>query len=283
MEEEFALDAYQRIAHQSAGKHHIDLFALGLTGESGSVASALKRLARDHASADIIKSEVAEELGDTLWYLAEIASHLQLSLSDIARQNLAKTDDLFGDDEHDFEADYPDEERFPRHIAFKMDDNSGVARLFHNGLQLGDALDDNSRSGDGYRFHDVFHLAYMVHLQWSPVVRSFLKLKRRSNEVTDRVEDGARARFLEEGIAALVFGSCPSDGTVSLFAERENIPLRLIGYIKRMVLPFEVRHRNAVSWSHAISDGFKVFDDLTKHGGGVITCDLDNKTITVSR
>jgi NTP pyrophosphatase (non-canonical NTP hydrolase) len=283
MAEDFTLDDYQRIAHRTAGKHDIDLFALGLTGESGSVASALKKLARDHAGFELVKSEVAEELGDTLWYLAEIASHLDLSLSEIAKQNLEKATDLFGDDGTDFEEGYPEGERFPRQIAFKIDDSSGVARIFHNDRPFGDPLDDNAWIEDGYRFHDVFHLSYMVHLQWSPVVRRNLKLKRRSNAETDRVEDGARARFLEEGIAALVFGSCPNDGSVSLFSDRQYVPLRLIGYIKKMVQPFEVRHRNAISWSHAICDGFRIFDDLCRNGGGVITCDLDQKMITVSR
>jgi hypothetical protein len=31
-----------------------------------------------------------------------------------------------------------------------------------NGVNIGDPITDNRQDGDGYRFHDVFHLAYIV-------------------------------------------------------------------------------------------------------------------------
>jgi hypothetical protein len=52
-----------------------------------------------------------------------------------------------------------------------------VQRLY--GLNVGDPLTDNSHRPDGYRFHDVFHMSYAVHLGWSPVLRALLKLKRK--------------------------------------------------------------------------------------------------------
>ena len=61
--------------------------ALGLTGESGEFADIVKKhaygkkLDREHA---------AEELGDVLWYLAEAATSLGLSLQEIAENNIAK-------------------------------------------------------------------------------------------------------------------------------------------------------------------------------------------------
>jgi hypothetical protein len=70
---------------------------------------------------------------------------------------------------------------------------------------MGQELDDNVHEADGYRFHDVFHLACAAVLGWSPVTRRNLKRKRRSVDAMDRNEDGGRATVVEEGISALVF------------------------------------------------------------------------------
>lgn len=65
---------------------------LGLVGESGEVAEKFKKIIRDKqgniSKAD--KQEIAKELGDVLWYLAVIAKYMDLSLNDIADQNLEK-------------------------------------------------------------------------------------------------------------------------------------------------------------------------------------------------
>jgi len=37
-----------------------------------------------------IKEEIAKELGDVLWYLAQMASELGASLEDVARGNIEK-------------------------------------------------------------------------------------------------------------------------------------------------------------------------------------------------
>ena len=59
---------------------------LGLCGESGEVAEKVKKHLRDGASLD----ELKKELGDVLWYLASIASDLNISLNDIALTNVEK-------------------------------------------------------------------------------------------------------------------------------------------------------------------------------------------------
>ncbi len=66
-------------------------------------------------------------------------------------------------------------------------------------------MDDNAHEADGYRFHDVFHLAFMATFGWSPVIRALLKRKRKSNPAIDNVEDGARAIIIEEAISAMVY------------------------------------------------------------------------------
>ena len=48
----------------------------------------------------------------------------------------------------------------------------------------------------------VAHDAAGTVLGWSPIIRSGLKRKRKSNHKTDEVEDGGRARAIEEGVSA---------------------------------------------------------------------------------
>lgn len=74
-----------------------------------------------------------------------------------------------------------------------------------SGKGIGSLLGDNSYDPDGYRFHDVFHLAYAAILGWSSNLRTFLKRKRKSRPLLDEVEDGGRARIIEEGVSALAF------------------------------------------------------------------------------
>ncbi|MDP3764744.1 MAG: nucleoside triphosphate pyrophosphohydrolase family protein [bacterium] len=65
---------------------------LGLVGEAGEVAEKVKKVLRDDNG--IItkekKEELKKELGDVLWYIAQIATDLKLSLEDIASDNLTK-------------------------------------------------------------------------------------------------------------------------------------------------------------------------------------------------
>jgi len=64
--------------------------ALGLAGEAGEVANKVKKLIRDGA---LDKDAVAQEMGDVLWYLAELATDLGLDLDRIAEDNLARLAD----------------------------------------------------------------------------------------------------------------------------------------------------------------------------------------------
>ena len=66
--------------------------ALGLAGEAGEVCEKVKKIYRDeggHISFEK-QAELSKELGDVLWYIANLAVELRLGLSDIAKQNLEK-------------------------------------------------------------------------------------------------------------------------------------------------------------------------------------------------
>jgi len=65
--------------------------ALGLTGESGEVAEKVKKMVRDGSELNIVKKgEIALELGDVLWYVANIAYEIGVSLETIAKTNIIK-------------------------------------------------------------------------------------------------------------------------------------------------------------------------------------------------
>ena len=65
---------------------------LGLIGESGEVAEKVKKLIRDKEGKvdEEFKQLIKKELGDVLWYLAQICTELGLSLEDVAKSNLEK-------------------------------------------------------------------------------------------------------------------------------------------------------------------------------------------------
>jgi NTP pyrophosphatase (non-canonical NTP hydrolase) len=272
------LDEYQREAHATAKSRDIEVFTLGLFGEAGSVASAIKKLKRDNDAEEVVRAEIATELGDVLWYLAEIATSYGLSLSEVASANLEKTKYLFSGDDLTFETGAPPEERFPREAPFEFIDQGEKVLIRWEGREFGDPLDDNAHHPDGYKFHDVFHLAYMTRLGWSPVTRALLGLKRRYDKDIDRVEDGARAVFLEEGLSVFVFNQNRTtvEG-ISSFADRRNIPFTILSAIKTITQGLEVSRRDVTAWRDAIAMGFQMFDKLVGHDGGTVTCNLDTK------
>jgi NTP pyrophosphatase (non-canonical NTP hydrolase) len=66
--------------------------ALGLAGEAGEVAEHAKKAIRDDGGevTDERRAAMAKELGDVLWYVAQLATELGLDLDDIAQSNLDK-------------------------------------------------------------------------------------------------------------------------------------------------------------------------------------------------
>ena len=89
------LSDYQRLSRRTAEyprEAWLSYPALGLAGEAGEVAEHAKKAIRDDGGE--VTSErreaMAKELGDVLWYVAQIASELELELDDIAQANLDK-------------------------------------------------------------------------------------------------------------------------------------------------------------------------------------------------
>lgn len=61
---------------------------MGLCGESGEVIDIVKKhLAQGH---ELDKEKIVKELGDVAWYMAEIATVLDVELEDVLVQNIEK-------------------------------------------------------------------------------------------------------------------------------------------------------------------------------------------------
>ncbi len=92
-EQGMTFNRYQRLAHVTKSrvldfKTSIAVDALGLIGEAAEVSEHIKKILGHGHEAD--KNLIAKELGDVLWYVAEMASNFELSLDDIAEANIAK-------------------------------------------------------------------------------------------------------------------------------------------------------------------------------------------------
>ncbi len=65
---------------------------LGLANEVGEVAGKIKKIFRDRGGeiTDADRRALMLELGDVLWYLAELCTRLGIALDDVAAANLEK-------------------------------------------------------------------------------------------------------------------------------------------------------------------------------------------------
>ena len=87
---------YQRQSRQTArypqaGSNPI-YPTLGLCGEAGEVADKVKKVIRDRNGVfdQAVRDDLKLELGDVLWYVAQLCTELDLDLAEVASANLAK-------------------------------------------------------------------------------------------------------------------------------------------------------------------------------------------------
>lgn len=89
-------DTYQRESRKTWSLIHTDHAivypTLGLANEAGEVAGKVKKLFRDKSGqiSEEDRQALKYELGDVLWYLAQICTELDLSLQEVAEANLTK-------------------------------------------------------------------------------------------------------------------------------------------------------------------------------------------------
>src|SRR5579862_6279199 len=109
------LSEYQRNAKKTDEKKRLALSMAGLVGETGSIIEIYKKALRLRHMYPGFTRELSEELGDTLWYIASIASMMRLKLEDIASYNLKKSRSLFDEGEvNRFDKGLSRDERLPR-------------------------------------------------------------------------------------------------------------------------------------------------------------------------
>lgn len=264
---------------------------LGLAGESGSLLSEYKKYFRDGDSYNVFHERISEELGDILWYIANIATKSGLDLDVIAKKNIDKnTDRWHGCTETHaslmlFDEGYPDYEKFPRQFEIavrseKKENGQSKVQLYYSGRRLGSELTDNAYDDDGYRLHDVFHLSFLAILGWSPVMRRLFNCKRKSNPQVDENEDGGRSTVIDEAISALIFTEARKH---SFFEGIDSVEYGLLRTIKDLTTHLEVCRCSAHQWETAILEGCKIWRELKTSEDGMIVGDLNKRTIKFIR
>lgn len=231
----------------------------------------------------------ADLFGQLLAILGLVCASFLLKLEDVAQDNLVKIHGRWpgasGTYRGTFDENFPEHERLPRDLPMEfiergVGSNTYVVQRLH-GVHIGDRLTDNSNEIDDYRFHDVFHLAYVAHLGWSPVIRALLKVKRKSVPAVDENEDGARAMIIEEGIATWIFNHAKRRRFYE-DVEEGKLDYGLLKQVHSMVSGYEVDACPLWQWERAILDGFRVFREMRKpcHRGGLVVVNMSDHTLT---
>lgn len=236
----------------------------------------------------IKKADNLSLYGGLLALLALVAATFNLCLKKIATRNLEKIESRW----KRVDAQYPklfDEglsefEQLPREfdivfIERKVGSRMSVVQRWGR-VNIGDPVTDNRTSPDHYRYHDVFHLAYVAHLGWSPVIRGLLKLKRKSLPSVDENQDGARAMIIEEAIATWIFNHARDNGEFFEGVDVGKLEYGLLKQIRSLVSGYEVDQCPLWQWERAILDGFSVFRQLRDNGGGLVKVNMLERSLT---
>jgi NTP pyrophosphatase (non-canonical NTP hydrolase) len=72
----------------------LSFLALGLAGEAGEIANCVKDMALKREDTSQARAALAKDVGDALWYVARLARELNVPLSQLAAENMAKCEGL---------------------------------------------------------------------------------------------------------------------------------------------------------------------------------------------
>lgn len=290
------LDDYQQVAWLTARTHGSTLLTVCAAVMTQLGAQALRHLlppSELELNQQLRHRPLRRILSEILWHASAIASLYDLHLNEVAAMNEEKNrfrkPDRVPTPLHD--EGRPADEQFPRQfeVIIKSKDEK-TSTMWLNGEQLGDDLQDNAHQPDGYRFHDVMHLANVAHLGWSPVLRKMMKLKRDTDESLDNVEDGGRAAVVEEAIVKVIHAegerrarlrqpNVPPD-QLELFPKDEEIPFSMLKLIQRLAMGHEVYSNKAWEWESAIRSGYELFQKFRVHKEGKVVIDLNEHQIS---
>ena len=98
-------DKYQQLSKRTlidkpteplTDKEHMIIWnAIGIAGEAGEINDLVKKGIFHQHGLDV--AEVAEEIGDLMWYVAALCTKLELNLSNILKYNVAKLEKRYPD------------------------------------------------------------------------------------------------------------------------------------------------------------------------------------------
>ena len=94
------LKEYQEFASKGIlpvgqGKNGAIHFALGLAGETGEVCDIIKK--REFHGRDIPVEDIKKELGDVMWYVANLCNAFHFSIEEVIAYNVQKLTKRYGD------------------------------------------------------------------------------------------------------------------------------------------------------------------------------------------
>lgn len=233
------------------------------------------------------QSALADSLAAIMRTLIQAANEAGVTLEAAAVKNLSKIFDRWPHERLyppalDVSAD--PEEQLPRELYVDVFERSvrGQTYVFQrcNGVNIGDRLTDNAMTADDYRFHDVFHYAYVAVLTWSPVIRALFHLKRKSDPKIDEAQDGARATLIEEGVATWIFGQAVA---LDFFADVKpgELPFDMLKHVRQFVAGYEAEQIPLWLWEEAILQGYAAFRFLREHRRGRLHIDIHNRRLTI--
>ena len=87
------INTYQQQASETAIYQSKIIYpTLGLAGEAGEIANKVKKILRDNSGElqENVRQDLISELGDVLWYIAALATDLNIELSEVANKNIEK-------------------------------------------------------------------------------------------------------------------------------------------------------------------------------------------------
>lgn len=273
-----ALQQAGRSFGEPVGGRQVERRLLVLAGKAGALVEVGRQAGAERETITHALVEVLRELIGT----ADIA---HISLHEAAVFSLAKSLDRFPavrDWGTPFDEEFDGDEQLPRRMEITFREKKtpkGAPYVIQqwNGVNVGDRLTDNAQVPDDYRYHDVFHLSYIAYLGWSPVMRSLLRLKRKSRSEIDEQQDGARAVITEEGISNWIFAHGLRHHA---FEGVTRLDYGLLKTIRQMVKGYEVESRPLWMWEEAIIRGFEVFRELRKNKGGIVVADMTRHRLT---
>lgn len=267
-----------RLAEPTAAFEHT---LLRLAGEVG-------LLVTDHEAGRLTdRAILIDRLATITRTLIQAANEAGVTLEAAAVKNLAKIFDRWPREREypaHLDANAEPQEQLPRDLFVEIFERQvrGQTYVFQrcNGINIGDRLTDNVMRADDYRFHDVFHFAYVAVLTWSPVIRALFRLKRKSAPKIDEAQDGARAILIEEGVTTWVFGQAVN---LNFFMDmkRGDLPFGLLKHVRQFVAGYEVDRCPLWLWEEAILQGYDAFRFLREHRRGRLHIDMNSRQLSI--